>query len=193
MEKVKLTQEQAQMIENHRGSFERLMSKRYMKNCPTYIDELTIQQVVDAYFGGYEVEETFRVGDWVVCEDGYIGQIEFINEIEKWANIGYSKDTRERGVCLATTYDLIDIIRHATPEEIAEEKKRRWWARHGRDVYEFKSGDLIDHDHYVVEVMEVRSDMLRVEINTTVATITKEYYDQIKIICFAEDRKDLEA
>src|SRR5699024_6388569 len=88
---------------------------------------------------------------------------------------------------------LLTRLRHATPEEIAEEKQRRWWAKHGRDVFEFKTGDLIDHDHYVVEVMEVRSDMLRVEMNAAVGTITKENYDQIKVICFAEDRKDVEA
>src|SRR5699024_9487763 len=167
MEKVKLTQEQAWMIENHRGSFESLMRKHHMKNCATYIDELTTQQVVDAYFGGYEVEKTFEVADWVVYDNGVRCGYK-TNQIK---DVDGQKAYFDEGRTMYLT-----SLRHATPEEIAEEKQRRWWSKHGRDVFEFKTGDLIDHDHYVVEVMEVRSDMLRVEINTTVATITEEYY-----------------
>src|SRR5699024_3825332 len=118
-------------------------------------DELTTQQVVDAYFGGYEVEETFKVGDWVV--KGYegnrgevIGKVEGITEstygIEELHGI-WSNFLKHKTI-IANDGD----IRHATPEEIADEKQRRWWSKHGREVYEFKSGDLIDHDHYVVEV-----------------------------------------
>ena len=186
MEKVKLTQEQAEMIKKHReaDNLEMLLRKHRMSGCLTYIDELTTQQVVDAYFDGYKVDPDFEVGDWVVYDNGVrcgykTNQIKDVDEQKAYFDEGRTM--------------LLTRLRHATPEEIAEEKQRRWWARHGRDVYEFKSGDLIDHDHYVVEVMEVRSDMLRVEINTTVATITEEYYDLIKVICFAEDRKDKEA
>ena len=186
MEKVKLTQEQAEMIKKHReaDNLEMLLRKHRMSGCLTYIDELTTQQVVDAYFDGYKVDPDFEVGDWVVYDNGVrcgykTNQIKDVDEQKAYFDEGRTM--------------LLTRLRHATPEEVAKEKQRRWWAMHGRDVYEFKSGDLIDHDHYVVEVMEVRSDMLRVEINTTVATITEEYYDLIKVICFAEDRKDKEA
>lgn len=174
-EKVKLTQEQAWMIENHRGSFERLMRKHHTKNCPTYIDELTTQQVVDAYFGGYEIEETFEVGDWVMNTS--INKSHELKEelcVKINANRGYYKH-----------------LRHATPEEIAEEKQRRWWAKHGRNVFEFKKGDLIVHRKIVTGVTEVIGDLLWVEMNASVGTITKENYDQIKVIYFAEDLKYL--
>src|SRR5699024_7802523 len=154
MEKVKLTQEQAWMIENHGGAIERLMRKHHMKNCPTYIDELTTQQVVDAYFGGYEVEETFKVGDWVVRtkelghQNFYEGKIFKVKRIDK----GYLT-----GDLLVVDNDdnsehLFGNIRHATPEEIEREKQRRWhmnaerrwWKEHGRDVWELKKGDLLN-------------------------------------------------
>ena len=38
---------------------------------------------------------------------------------------------------------LIENIRHATSEEIAEEKQRRWWSERGRDVWELKVLDKI--------------------------------------------------
>src|SRR5699024_2384716 len=134
MEKVKLTQEQAWMIENHRGAFESLMRKHHMKGLPTYIDELTTQQVVDAYFGGYEVEKTFKVADWVVHENGkLIGQVTRIYEDELEV-----KRLGDRYIWNKK------YVRHATPEEIEEEKQRRRWARHGRDVWQLKKCDLLN-------------------------------------------------
>src|SRR5699024_10715173 len=123
------------------------------KNCPTYIDELTIQQVVDAYFGGYEVEKTFKVADWVVHENGkLIGQVTRIYEDElevKRLGDGYIWNKKD--------------VRHATHEEIAEEKQRRWWAKHGRDVFEFKTGDLIEFEKVILEVTEVGGALLQGE------------------------------
>src|SRR5699024_9134182 len=162
------------------------MSNRYMNNCNTYIDELTIQQVVDAYFGGYEVEETFRVGDWVVYDNGVERGYGYkTNQIK---DVDEQKAHFDEGRRMHLT-----SLRHATPEEITKEKQRRWWSKHGRDVFEFKTGDLIVHGEVVLEVSEVRDDLLWGEMNAAAGTITKENYDQIKVICFAEDRKDLEA
>src|SRR5699024_5104777 len=125
MGKVKLTQEQAWMIENHRGAFESLMRKHHMKNCPTYIDELTTQQVVDAYFDGYKVDPDFEVGDWVVYDNGVrcgykTNQIKDVDEQKAYFDEGRTM--------------FLTRLRHASPEEIAEEKQRRWWAKHGRGV-----------------------------------------------------------
>ena len=203
-EKVRVTREQAEMIKKHKeaDNLERLLWKHRMLGCITCIDELTTQQVVDAYFDGYKVEPEFETGEWVVCEDGYIGQIEFINEIEKWANIGYSKDTKERGVCLATTYDLIDIIRHATPEEIAEEKQRRWWSKHDRNLWELKEGDILiskkkPHSCIVkfVEATDENATLLvdGIQDEFYEGSETLEYMrEEYKVFCFVEDRKDLE-
>lgn len=185
-EKVKLTQEQIQTV------------RKFMNN--DNVLKLSLNELHRVIDGEYEAEKTFEVEDWVVCEDGYIGQIEFINEIEKWANIGYSKDTKERGVCLATTYDLIDIIRHATPEEIAEEKKRRWWNRNNRKTWELHVGDtLISRKNpyscrikFVEDVNEnsvLLVDGIQDEFYEGVSEL--EYMrDEYEVFCFKEDRKD---
>src|SRR5699024_574998 len=184
MEKVKLTQEQAWMIENHRGAFESLMRKHHMKNCPTYIDELTTQQVVDAYFDGYKVDPDFEVGDWVVYNNG--------------VRCGYKTNQRKDVDEQKAYYDegrtmFLTRLRHASPEEIAEEKQRRWWAKHGRGVFEFKTGDLIEFEKVILEVTEVGGALLQGEMNAAAGTIAKEDYGQLKVIYFAEDRKDLES
>ena len=190
MEKVKLTKEQVTALEKAINDYgiDTTMNDHSPHNWGgrlSPLNELKTHQMARALYIGYEVEESFEVGDWVIDDEyGFIGQITKIEGECIWAY--WDDDNEEKRIHEKE-------LRHATPEEIAKEKQRRWWAKHGREVFEFKSGDLIDHDHYVVEVMEVRSDMLRVEINTTVATITEEYYDLIKVICFAEDRKDVEA
>src|SRR5699024_7570743 len=201
MEKVKLTQEQAWMIENHGGAIERLMRKHHMKNCPTYIDELTTLQVVDAYFGGYEVEETFKVGDWVVRtkelghQNFYEGKIFKIKRIDK----GYLT-----GDLLVVDNDdnsehLFENIRHATSEEIAEEKQRRWWAKHGRKPLELKINDvLLRNDGAYVSVFHVDESQEQYELifrgeYQSGYEVDKEKINAFyKVICFVEDRKDVD-
>jgi hypothetical protein len=136
---------------------------------------------------GYEVEPEYKVGGWVVLEDGYIGEIEFINEIEEWANIGDSKDTKERGVCLAKTYDLVDIERHATPSEIAEEKERRFWSEHGREPWQLKQGDILTKtiDGFPVIVSPHNEDYLN---DFDIGGLRKQY----RVACFVDDREDWE-
>jgi len=194
MGKVKLTKCQAFMISNHKNHLESLITKRYNANCATSVDDLSFDDILSAYFGGYEVEEEFKVGDWVVCEDGYIGEIEFINEIKKWANIGDSKDTKKQGVCMATTYDLIDIVRHATSEEIAEEKQRRFWHGNGRKVWELKEGDVLNiNDSYesIKEIYEgeyIFESGITEEVNNFNKLIE---VGNVEVICFVHDRKDI--
>lgn len=180
-EKVKLTQEQAWMIENHRGSFERLMRKRYMKNCPTYIDELTTQQVVDAYFGGYEVEETFDVGEWV--RNSVTGKVARIDDRGYDEEVVWVDDKE---------VNFFSEFRRASPEEITEEKQRRWWAKHGRDVWELKMGDIIQGAFgQMREVCRVNELGEYVTLPNYTAFSKKELAEW-KVICFIEDRKDLE-
>src|SRR5699024_3239963 len=180
----------------HRGAFESLMRKHHMKNCATYIDELTTQQVVDAYFGGYEIEETFEVGDWVVYDNGVergygykTNQIKDVDEQKAYFDEG-------RRMHLTS-------LRHATPEEIAEEKQRRWWSKHSREVWELKEGDCLisKHDRHSCRIKFVEA----VDENSVLLVdgVQDEFYedkhalelmcDKYKVFCFVEDRKDLEA
>src|SRR5699024_8891965 len=83
-------------------------------------------------------------------------------------------------------------LRHATPEEIAKEKQRRWWAKHGREVWELRENDILYYDDEfkeVEEVSEIGAIMLSSErVYTPIETIKNKY----SVACFAEDRKDLE-
>src|SRR5690625_561672 len=203
MEKVKVTQKQAAAIEVHKKHIgtdlpeiinTQISGWQFQEN--KCLDELTLDEFIRALYIGYEVELGFNIGDWVVLEDGFIGEIEFINELEGWANIGDTKRTKERGVCLAKTYDLIDIVRHATPSEIAEEKERRWWKKHGRDVWELKKGDLLfcNHGGRVHRVMQPNlnkpaQDETRLSDGLWVTD--DELKRNWKVACFIKDRLDV--
>src|SRR5699024_5125782 len=87
--------------------------------------------------------------------------------------------------------------RHATPDEIAKEKQRRWWAKHGRDVWELKNGDLLNTGNgilvydstYLGEYKFKRTDSGRLVASANISYAQRNY----QLACFAEDRKDLES
>ena len=196
MEKVKLTQEQAEAIEKlkrqHKGNvFDAIEDHSNVladannewvgKYSP--LNEMTVAEVAQILVNGYEVEEMFEVGEWVM------------HKLSKWI-----------GEVTRVYEDALDVlrlgneyvwnkkyVRHATPEEIAEEKQRRWWAKHGRDVYEFKAGDLIKCEDTTSEVESPEEDLIWIKMNGAKGTLPEKIYQGIEVICFAEDRKDLEA
>ncbi len=176
-EKVKLTQVQAEAIEkeSYRDYENILYDYLVVSDYDEKFKGLTFGGLYRALHHGYEVEEEFKVGDWMINTTN-----------DKAYELG-------KMMCLKINANpgLYKHLRHATPEEIAEEKQRRWWAKHGRNVFEFKKGDLIVHGKIVTGVTEVKGDLLWVEMNASVGTITKENYDQIKVIYFAEDLKYL--
>src|SRR5690606_2191821 len=123
MEKVKLTREQAEAIEylkkllsdtSERKQNLQLIKEKldhdYHWESPNFkaANEIPDDIFIAALHYGYEVEPEFKVGDWVVnTSSGYIKLIE--NERE--ANF------------LNNDYIKYHELRHATPEEIAEEKE----------------------------------------------------------------------
>lgn len=200
MEKVKLTKEQVVTLETaiELNGFEGVVRQHVEGGWTTStlkaLNDLSVDKLVRALYIGYEVDSQYKIGDWVVLEDGYIGEIEFINEVEGWANVGYSKDTKERGVCLARTYDLIDIKRHATPSEIAQEKERRWFAKHGRKPWELKKKDVLKFSNgnfYEVESVDELEKVVFFENGEEM------YLNQVElnftVVCFADERKDIKA
>src|SRR5690625_4443052 len=151
-EKVKVTREQAEAIEMVRGDTNKGLTtgniitqlrKQWMFNPYNTLNELTTEQFLVATLGDYEVEESFEVGDWVVTKvTNHIGKITGFSNIPNYYDI--------EGI-------QTDNIRHATPEEIAEEKERRWWKKHGRDVLYLKKVDLLKntHNYLTYEVVDV--------------------------------------
>src|SRR5690606_32776822 len=180
MEKVKVTREQAKAIEcalydvdEYKGNPDKLLRHASMSNVNFRnelhpIDTIDIVTLAKALYIGYEVEPEFKVGDWVVnTSNGYIRLVE--NERE--ANF------------LNNDYIKRHELRHATPEEIAVEKERRWWAKHGRDVWELRPGDLLVSDIRVFkEVREVNNDSVTFAYENYVAMDRLKLY--YKVVCF---------
>src|SRR5699024_9714190 len=192
MEKVKVTREIADAIKfgiKHHSKDDIVRAHTNVKGWRLVCElkplrHMPLDRLIKALYIGYEVEETFKVGDWVV--DVYEG-ITRIDSKEKeglWIGEGTLTWVNYDGECY-------ERLRHATPEEIATEKQRRWWAKHGRDVWELKENDLIYYDDEfkeVEEVSEIGAIMLSSErFYLPLETIKSKY----SVACFAEDRKDI--
>lgn len=202
MSKVKITQEQAEMFENHRNNFELLMQKRITENCLTRIDEIAVEDVVKAFIGGYEVEPDFKVGDWVTHESGIVSIITDIDD-KGIITTDHMLDRCDRYGEEVYMNTVAMYFRHATPEEIAKEEERRWWAKHDRDVWELKLNDEIRHKESdgrfdVVHVFDdgdiniertSTNNYMQKEVVTVKRSYISDYY--YEVVCFAEGRKDV--
>ena len=147
------------------------MSKPYAT-----LNELPFEQFIVAVLGDYEVEPIFEVGDWV--KDTSTNAVIKINDRQHRNNLIDPRHT---------------TIRHATPEEIAEEKQRRWWAKHGREVWELRDGDLLRSTDtkktYELNNQTSYGAWFEGLTSGIAHRVVKRNY---KVICFAEDRKDID-
>ena len=155
-EKVVLTKEQAKAIEE----FQKTVHELGISS-----DELKV-----IFESGYEVKPEFKENDWV-CDMQH-------NKVARIDHRGVDDN------CVWVddedyNFFAIENIRHATPEEISEEKERRWWAKHGREFRQLKQSDLII-DTRTGEVFSLSSIGVRNGFN--------KFY---KVICFAENRLDV--
>lgn len=72
------------------------------------------------------------------------------------------------------------------------EKERRWWAKHGRGIWELKVGDFLINDKLgtIEEVKEVNEQ--RYLIGKWTAYMELDYIkDNYSVAFFVEDRKDI--
>lgn len=212
-EKVKLTQEQADAIELHNKSNDSgsdgILNK-HARNYRSFVSEnwgypyealndLEISKLAKALYIGYEVQPEFKVGDWVVVR--FEGE-DWVTDLTRQNEFGgFYTDSRLPGE--KQKFYRVSILRHATPEEIAQEKQRRWWAKHNRDVWELKEKDelysMTSSCRYdVVHVFKDGSVNLEIVSPNVfnqkgVNTVTKRDLntDYFSIVCLAEDRKDV--
>jgi len=189
MEKVKLTQDQANIISSI--SLDELgewFYKDERTNTDMYavLKDFTMEKIAKAKIIGYEVKPEFKPGDYVVNDVGTIGLIKSVNgDLYKGVWI------RDCDIPMRCTSNKID--RHATPKEVEEAKERRWWTKHDRGVWELREGDAlkaVDGGH-LVEVCEVFDSRNVRFIGGTLYVKVSELKEGYKIVCFAEDRKDL--
>lgn len=189
MSKIKLTQEQARMFENHKYAVKTLLQKRVCDNCPTSIDDVPIDDVVKAIVYGYEVEPEYEEGDWVI----YNGKVVQIVGITK----GYSPITPHEinfAIDDDDWYDYQKIESHATPSEIAEEKERRWWKKHGREPWELEDRDLLIDSTGEIYTVWIGDNEFDLTSNGDVVLSVcdpKILRDSFEVLCFAENRLDV--
>ncbi|GGP17261.1 hypothetical protein [Oceanobacillus neutriphilus] len=141
MEKIQVTQKQADWLERYELTQEQIDHyiniQPYKKRPDSPIVDWDAAKLARALYVGYEVIPQYKVGDWVVyVPDNSIWEI--------------TKDTYNDGthINLMNGNEIMNVVsanhlRHATPEEIQQEKKRRFWERLGREVDEYRQGDIV--------------------------------------------------
>ena len=197
MEKVKLTREQAEAIEEllklrTKESIARekanpfsLISGYINESSRLVFKDMAFDTLIKALYIGYEVEETIKIGDWVKVN--WRDKNPTIHKARRVNNAFAIIDGEQ-----ANTEPPMRIIEHATPEEITEEKQRRWWAKHGRDVWELRENDILYYDDEFKEVEEV-TDICAIMLSSERVYIPLETIkSKYSVACFAEDRKDID-
>ncbi|WP_017797598.1 hypothetical protein [Oceanobacillus kimchii] len=198
MEKVKVTKEQAEEIEDIKEGGKQQVDYAIAIHPYNKRPDLKIAQMSTGDFArallienGYEIESEFKKGDYVMVkwkdrqEEGFYRVVEILPigsiQIE---TLDGAPNTSGHG-----------NTRHATPEEIKQEKERRWWAKHGREVWELRENDaLYDKGHSYSPVVE---RVLEFSEGTTVYfkdgnwESYENVKDQYKVSCFEKDRLDL--
>jgi hypothetical protein len=142
MEKVKLTLEQAEAIKTFCKTYNQQYWLEIFKNNKQIPDweheemriltELSDDEFALAVCGWYEIEEPYKVGDWLYVSTPNSDFVAKVVE-EESEYVGF-----DNGRLLSSFQ-----FRKATPEEIAAEKERRKWAAIGRKVNEYRKGDFV--------------------------------------------------
>src|SRR5690625_3185738 len=189
MEKVKLTQEQAGEIERIKNYFNRHeYITKFVETNGVSDSEFHIEELVRALYIGYEVEPEFKVGAWVS-----VSWQSKKPTIHKDVKLVGGNDLKIDGEQL-NKHPSLDIVRHATPKEIAKEKQRRWWAKHDRGLWELAPGDIVFFPGRIYrEVTSSVNDCRRGEY--TFDDSFDVYKNELingsyEVVCFAKDRKD---
>ncbi len=189
--KVKITQEQADAIEKESTCTEIvILVKCHIKGWEygnnKCLNELSLDKFLRALYIGYEVEPEINDGDYLSHIYTYdIGEVN--GGVVHW-NSGFENDVEYINKLM-----ISGEIRHATPEEIAKEKERRWWARHGREPWELKEDDILYYDKYIFAVVEVTELYVKLYSGgeyslVNWSTIKSKY----AVACFSHDRKDVD-
>ena len=189
MKKVILTKEQAEAIKQIKDIDYAINIHAFNKRPGSPLAELQTSEIARALYIGYEVEPEFKVGDWVYHQsDGIVSQITRVN-FNKLVPDAINTDGHKGWISC-------EDIRHATSEEIKQEKERRFWEKHGREVKEYRKGDLFihPHDRRVYEIIEIDKNS-----SWPIRFIDKfgkndgfGYEAGLRIVCFAEQRLDKE-
>lgn len=188
MRKVKLTQEQAKLIDEIKDIDYAINIHGLNRRPDSPLQKLSTAEIARALYIGYEVEPEYSVGDWVRVNWSDRTTINRITDI-------YSDLVKVDGEQSNKTPN-IKIIEVATVEEVSEEKERRWWKKHNRDVWEIREDDTLTYAGVPYVVDWFNSEVVRFKSGRSNAGFC-ETFDYVKerfeVFCFAEDRKDIDA
>ena len=156
------------------------------------LKELSVGEVARALYIGYEVEPEFKVRDWVYrVSDKKIYRVDFVTEEGLILDDENLWMFNEKGNDYGKHTPPEDV-RHATPEEIKEEKDRRLFYRNGRKVWELRKNDILYNSWLGIRTVFHIQDSGKVSFSEG----HREYdIDEIKesyrVACFAENREDV--
>lgn len=176
MEKVKITKEVAETIEDRLNYYSKpdliriTLNKKWVEDYPLF--HVEPETLIKALYIGYEVVADYSLGDCLY-------------------------DEVEKKVLRLVTQCQVDSInnypknfRYATKQEV-------WWFRHGRCVWELKKGDVIRRfvmGGDVFEVTCVIDDYVGL-FNISNSRKETEEIDIVsggyRVMCFAQARKDI--
>ncbi|MFP7171928.1 hypothetical protein [Terribacillus halophilus] len=194
MEKVKVTREQAEAIDFAlKGSYKDdpdallddfvLINRHVLSGFHNRLKPLKSLSVVDlakALYIGYEVEG-FRVGDWVSFDISntvtVTGLVESITESGNYI-------TDIQGAAGINQIFAQVVLRYATPEEIEAEKTRRKWNAIGREVDEYKVGDIVTTGSLIRPIESIAEYLYLEKLGEYSA-------DEVYMVCPVEQRLDM--
>lgn len=201
MDKPVLTKEQAEAIEHalqevdeYKGNPDKLLRHASMKNVYFRnelhpLDSIDTVNLAKALYIGYEVKPEFKVGDWVTYKDGSNFNGYYKSKVEQITSVR-ARDAFYNNDCCVTG---IDKIRHATPEEIKQEKERRFFARNGRDPWELQDHDLLiaNDGGYPVVVNQVFPNGYVLFGGGAKFVDLEDVKENYQVACFSRDRLDV--
>jgi len=193
MNKIKVTQEQADVIES--TSLDDLMEWFYMDDDDTNSDmykllkEFNVENLAKAKIIGCETVDSYRENDYVFNT--------------KFGNYGKVIETGSSSLQVKvldyvrhnSTWFVKDVIR-ATKEEVNKEKNHLLFSAYDRKIWELKKGDILRDKRFISRFQIVNGFCPEIEggevffHNGTYGCLEniKKHYE---VVCFAEDRTDL--
>ncbi len=180
-EKVKVTQEQQHLIDqwmdNKVGLVNIFVDRNAHKGSILY--SFTLDQLIKSLYVGYEVEPEFEVGDFITHKlTGDIGKVTKIS-----ANAVHADNTMG---------GAISGFRHSTESEIAQEIERIFWSKHGRDLKEYRIGDVVhDSNGDIGMVTGFKESVGYASLLVSVSGVGFCMRGELKLICPVEKRLDI--
>ncbi|MEF3330597.1 MULTISPECIES: hypothetical protein [Oceanobacillus] len=198
MEKIQLTQEQADVIERKKNKMD--FEKSNIVECHVkshwefdenlFLNKLSTDELCRLLYtpNSYEIITEFKLGDWVInIHSGDIGQVEEIKKVEG------ALGNNER-IIVNSTINYPHSLRHATPEEIQKEIECRWWNNHGREVWEIREGDILKNEthypYFVTRGNRTEQGLERTPSLNCIFMEIDEIKSRFKVSCFVEQRLD---